>query len=231
MKRAWRIVLSACALLLVVACSNGELESFDERASYAVGVDIGNNVIVMEAALDVDALIEGLRDVLSQREPRMSPQEVREILQEFFAKVQEDKARRRSEETEKNMREGETFLAENKTNAGVVETASGLQYLVLTPSDGPSPRSTDRVTVHYEGKLLDGKVFDSSYERGEPMEFALDSVIPGWTEGVQLMTVGSKYRLFIPSRLAYGARGVGQDIGPNATLVFEVELLAMEQQE
>ncbi len=127
------------------------------------------------------------------------------------------------------MQEGEEFLAENKAKDGVVETASGLQYIVLTQGEGPSPAAADRVTVHYEGKLLDGTVFDSTYERGEPAEFVLDSVISGWTEGVQLMKVGSKYRFFIPSDLAYGGRGAGQDIGPNATLTFEVELISIEQ--
>ena len=127
------------------------------------------------------------------------------------------------------MQEGEEFLAENKAKDGVVETASGLQYIVLQQGDGPSPAATDRVTVHYEGKSLDDKVFDSSYERDEPSEFVLNAVISGWTEGVQLMKVGSKYRFFIPSELAYGERGAGQDIGPNATLIFEVELISIEQ--
>ena len=127
------------------------------------------------------------------------------------------------------MQEGEEFLAENRAKEEVVETASGLQYIVLTQGDGPSPAATDRVTVHYEGRSLDGKVFDSSYERDEPSEFVLNEVISGWTEGVQLMKVGSKYRFFVPSELAYGGQGAGQDIGPNATLIFEVELISIEQ--
>ncbi len=127
-----------------------------------------------------------------------------------------------------NLEEGQAFLAENKSVDGVVETPSGLQYLILTEGDGPSPSATDRVTVHYEGKLLDGTVFDSSYERGEPYGTRLNEVIAGWTEGVQLMAVGSKFRFFIPANLAYGERGSGADIGPNATLIFEVELLAIE---
>ena len=127
------------------------------------------------------------------------------------------------------MQEGEEFLAENRAKEEVVETASGLQYIVLTQGDGPSPAATDRVTVHYEGKSLDGKVFDSSYEGGEPSEFVLNAVISGWTEGLQLMKVGSKYRFFIPSDLAYGAGGAGQDIGPNATLIFEVELISIQR--
>ncbi len=228
MRLAWGIVFSAGAVLLFVACSGGD-GSFEERASYALGVDIGNNVKRLGTSLDRDALVDGLFDVLSEREPRLSREEVSELVRELLAKAQEEDARRRIEQTEANMQEGEEFLAENKAKEGVVETASGLQYIVLTRGDGPSPAATDRVTVHYEGKSLDGKVFDSSYERDEPSEFVLNEVISGWTEGVQLMKVGSKYRFFIPSDLAYGARGSGQDIGPNATLIFEVELISIER--
>ena len=123
---------------------------------------------------------------------------------------------------------GAKFLEDNATKEGVVTTASGLQYVVLTPGTGKSPKATDTVLVHYEGTLLDGKVFDSSYRRKEPIEFPLNRVIPGWTEGVQLMQEGAKYRFFIPSKLAYGPRGAGRDIGPNETLIFDVELLEVK---
>ena len=228
MRLAWGMVFSAGAVLPVVACSGGD-ESFEERASYALGVEIGNNVKQFGTSLDRDELVDGLLDALSEREVRLSPQEVGELVREFAAKAQEKDARRNIEQAEANMQEGEEFLAENKTKEGVVETASGLQYVVLTEGEGPSPVAADRVKVHYEGKLLDGKVFDSSYERGEPSEFVLNGVISGWTEGVQLMNVGSKYRFFIPSDLAYGERGIGGDIGPNATLIFEVELMSIER--
>ncbi len=228
MRLAWGMVFSVGAVLPFVACSGGD-ESFEEKASYALGMDIGNNVKQFAANLDREALVDGLLDALSEREPRLSPEEVSELVMELLAKAQKENARRRVEQAETNMQEGEEFLAENKAKDGVVETASGLQYIVLTQGDGPSPAAADRVTVHYEGKLLDGKVFDSSYERGEPAEFLLGAVISGWTEGVQLMKVGSKYRFFIPSDLAYGGRGAGQDIGPNATLIFEVELISIEQ--
>ncbi len=228
MRLAWGMVFSACAVLPFVACSGGD-ESFEKKASYALGVDIGNNVKQFGTSLDRDELVDGLLDALSEREVRLSPQEVGELVREFAAKAQEKDARRNIEQAEANMQEGEEFLAENKTKDGVVETASGLQYVVLTEGEGPSPVAADRVKVHYEGKLLDGKVFDSSYERGEPSEFVLNGVISGWTEGVQLMKVGSKYRFFIPSDLAYGARGMGRDIGPNATLIFEVELISIER--
>ncbi len=228
MKRAWGVVLLVGAGLLVGGCTEGE-ESFEERASYALGLDIGNNVKQLQAELDLEELVEGLLDVLNDREPDMTRQEVQQVLTEFFAKTREDNARRAAESTERNMQEGEAFLAENRTKDGVTETASGLQYTVLEQGDGPSPVAADRVTVHYEGRLLDGTVFDSSYERNEPTTFGLSGVIPGWTEGVQLMSVGSKFRFFIPSNLAYGPQGAGQDIGPNATLIFEVELLGIEQ--
>ena len=227
MRLAWGMVFSAGAVLPFVACSGGD-ESFEERASYALGVDIGNNVKRFGTSLDRDALVDGLFDVLSEREPRLSPEEISELVRELLAKAQEEDARRNVEQAEANMQEGEEFLAENKAKEGVVETASGLQYIVLAEGDGPSPTATDRVTVHYEGKSLDDKVFDSSYERGES-EFVLNAVISGWTEGLQLMKVGSKYRFFIPSDLAYGAGGIGQDIGPNATLIFEVELISIQR--
>ena len=227
MRLAWGMVFSAGAVLPFVACSGGD-ESFEERASYALGVDIGNNVKRFGTSLDRDALVDGLFDVLSEREPRLSREEVSELVRELLAKAQEEDARRNVEQAEANMQEGEEFLAENKAKEGVVETASGLQYIVLAEGDGPSPTATDRVTVHYEGKSLDGEVFDSSYEGGES-EFVLNAVISGWTEGLQLMKVGSKYRFFIPSDLAYGAGGIGQDIGPNATLIFEVELISIQR--
>lgn len=129
---------------------------------------------------------------------------------------------------EENKKQGVAFLAENTKKEGVVTTASGLQYEVLKPGDGAKPSATDNVTVHYEGKTLDGKVFDSSYKRGSPATFPLNRVIAGWTEGVQLMQEGAKYRFYIPSNLAYGERGAGTDIGPNETLIFDVELIAIQ---
>ncbi|MCH7491236.1 MAG: FKBP-type peptidyl-prolyl cis-trans isomerase [Gemmatimonadetes bacterium] len=150
-------------------------------------------------------------------------------MREFFQQLQEANAAQQQELMETNREEGNAFLAENRTKAGVVATPSGLQYEVLTEGSGLSPSATNQVTVHYEGKLLDGNVFDSSYERGEPAVFRVSGVIAGWTEGLQLMKVGSKFRFFIPPNLGYGENGAGEDIGPNATLIFEVELLGIEQ--
>ena len=214
---------------MIMGCSGSEEEQpVEERAGYALGVDIGNNIKPLQDHIDLDALVDGLRDVMNEREPQISPAEVRQAVQAVEMRARESEAERRGEHMATNLDEGQAFLADNKTKDGVVETPSGLQYMVLTEGDGPSPSATDRVTVHYEGKLLDGTVFDSSYERGEPATFPLNGVIAGWTEGVQLMAVGSKFRFFIPANLAYGERGSGRDIGPNATLIFEVELLAIE---
>jgi FKBP-type peptidyl-prolyl cis-trans isomerase len=214
---------------MLMGCSGSEEEQpVEEQAGYALGVAIGNNIKPMQDHIDFDALLDGLRDIMNDREPRMSPAEVGQAVQAVEMRAREADAESRGELMGTNLEEGQAFLADNRTKDGVVETPSGLQYVVLTQGDGPSPSATDRVTVHYAGTLLDGTEFDSSYERGEPASFALNGVIAGWTEGVQLMAVGSKFRFFIPANLAYGERGSGRDIGPNATLIFEVELLAIE---
>ena len=228
MKRTLSTAISLGAVL-TVACTGGDPESLRERASYAIGVDIANNIEQMQDDIDLDVLIQGLRDALSDRDPRMDQEEMSQVLQEFMTSVQAANAQRRDELMETNQQEGAAFLAENGSKEGVTETPSGLQYEVLTQGDGPLPQATDVVSVHYEGRLLNGKVFDSSYERGEPATFPLNNVIAGWTEGVQLMNVGSKFRFYIPGDLAYQERGAGADIGPNATLIFDVELLAIER--
>ena len=231
MSRALGTTLLVGTATLMAGCSGEEQpDSLGERASYAIGVDFGNNLKQAQASdLDVDVLVEGLRDALGEGEPRMNREEMQQVLQEFSAKVQRDMAQRQSELMASNQEEGEAFLAENRTKAGIVETESGLQYEILNQGTGASPTATDRVTVHYEGRLVDGTVFDSSYERGDPSTFAVNGVIAGWTEAIQLMTVGSKYRLFIPGGLAYRERGRSPSIGPNAMLIFEVELLGIER--
>ena len=228
MRRASGTLTSAGTFLLA-ACSGGTPETLAERASYAIGLDMGNSVEQMGGDLDLDILIRGLRDALGEQEPQMDQQETAQVMREFFQQLQEANALRQQELMETNRLAGEAFLAENRTKVGVVATPSGLQYEVLTEGTGQSPSATNQVTVHYEGKLLDGNVFDSSYERGEPAVFRVSGVIAGWTEGLQLMKVGSKFRFFIPPNLGYGENGAGEDIGPNATLIFEVELLGIEQ--
>ncbi len=168
--------------------------------------------------LDKKILIAAFEKAFLGDSVKIKPQHANEIIQKFFGQI--SKA-----EGDKNLKEGEEFLAKNKTKSGVVTTASGLQYEIIKAGTGPKPKAEDEVKCHYKGTLIDGKVFDSSIERGEPATFPVNRVIPGWTEALQLMPVGSKWKLYIPASLGYGERGAGQDIKPNSTLIFEVELL------
>lgn len=187
--------------------------------SYALGLSIASNLKNSGVeALDIEQFTQGLNAIINNEKIRMSPDEVNQILNEFFEGMQK-KAEGNNSET------GKAFLAENKNKAGVTETASGLQYQVITEGSGPKPTAKNQVKVHYTGTLIDGTVFDSSVSRGEPATFGVTQVISGWVEGLQLMSKGAKYKFFIPSNLAYGAQGAGKAIGPNATLIFEVELL------
>ena len=171
--------------------------------------------------LDYEELISGIRDTMENRETRLTPQQAQQTIEEYFTKIQQTKFK-------KNIEEGQNFLEQNKKRAEVHTLPSGLQYEVINQGLGQKPKSTDRVKVHYEGRLLNGKVFDSSYRRGEPAVFGVTQVIKGWVEALQLMNVGSKWKLYIPSELAYGEHGAGRDIEPHATLIFDVELLGIE---
>ncbi len=238
--------MTVAAALLLAGCNQGEKKETereqasasaaagalqDEKAklSYAIGMDIGRSLKNLGADIDEAALSEGISDRLNGRKLKLSDEEAIKVQQAFFNKRAEKQAAERKAQAEKNKAEGEKFLAENAKRKGVHVTESGLQYEVLKQGDGPRPKVTDRVKVHYRGTLIDGTEFDSSYARGEPVVFPLGGVIKGWTEGVQLMSVGSKYRFYLPPELAYGERGAGQRIGPNATLIFEVELLGIEK--
>ena len=187
--------------------------------SYALGLSIASNLKNSGVeALDIEHFTQGLNAIINNEEIRMSPDKVNHILNEFFEGMQKKAEGNNSEA-------GKAFLAENKTKPGVNETASGLQYQVITEGTGPKPTAKNQVKVHYTGTLIDGTVFDSSVSRGEPATFGVTQVISGWVEGLQLMSKGAKYKFFIPSNLAYGPQGAGKAIGPNATLIFEVELL------
>ncbi len=190
------------------------------EASYSIGFKLGSGFRRQGAPVDLQALIKGLQEGSAGKKSALTEEQMEAALEAF----QNDVATRLPE---KNKKEGEAFLAANAKQQGVKTTKSGLQYRVLKEGTGPSPKATDSVTTHYKGTLLDGTVFDSSYERNEPATFAVNGVITGWTEALQLMKVGSKWQLFVPSDLAYGPRG-RPGIEPNATLVFEVELLAIE---
>lgn len=206
-----------------------QLNSFAQKISYVLGQEIGNSFKESPVEIDLDIFIQGISDSLKGRKSQLDADETNQIKQEFSRQVQQSRQTKMAALSEKNRADGEAFLAANKNKKGVVTTASGLQYKVLKKGDGPKAQKNDRVTVHYSGTLLDGTEFDSSYKREKPATFQVSRVIPGWTEALQLMNVGSKYRLFIPSDLAYGKRGAGQKIGPNSMLIFDVELLGIEQ--
>lgn len=220
-------VLLMAGAASIMACTNNQTSNMEiktdaDKFSYSVGMDIGKNI--QDQAIDslnVELLLNGLRDILDTTgEPKFTFEESQQEIQNYLTKVREEKTA-----AAKTAAAG--FLAENAKKEGVTVTESGLQYEVITEGSGAKPTAEQEVTVHYHGTLPDGTVFDSSVDRGEPATFPLNRVIPGWTEGVQLMNVGSKYRFVIPSELAYGDQGAGQLIQPGATLVFEVELLSI----
>lgn len=222
------------ALALVAGCSAPDsppaadtpLDSDEAKASYAIGLNLGGQLVPAADRLDMDALRRGMGDALAERDPALPQQELTRALQTFSQAVQAEQQERTAQEGRENLEEGESYLAENAERAEVETTESGLQYEVIEEGDGPRPGPEDQVTVHYRGTLIDGTEFDSSYERDQPATFSVGGVIPGFSEGLQLMPVGSTYRLVIPSDLAYGEQGAaGGAIGPNETLVFEVELL------
>lgn len=205
------------------------LKTDAEKLGYAIGYQVGANLIHNlkrdDMDIDVKALTQAIEDVLSQNEPKLSAAERQQAVQNYRAMIN----KRRAELADKNKQAGNKFLAENKTKEGVKETESGLQYRIVTAGQGKQPQGTDTVVVHYRGTLLDGNEFDSSYKRNKPATLPLSGVIKGWQEALPLMKEGAKWELFIPPELAYGTRGSGGRIGPNQTLVFEVELLEVKQ--
>ncbi|MDX8402330.1 MAG: FKBP-type peptidyl-prolyl cis-trans isomerase [Mariprofundaceae bacterium] len=210
--------------------ATGEIDlSGDEaKLGYAIGLDVGKSLKTLGASIDMAAFKAAVDDRMAGREPRIPEAEAAKIKQAFFMKRAQKQMQERKAQGEKNKAASEQFLAGNAKKEGVKVTASGLQYKVLKMGDGPKPKPTDRVTVNYEGRLIDGTVFDSSYKRGQPATFPLNGVIKGWTEALQLMPVGSKFRIWLPPELAYGEQGAGSRIGPNQALVFDVELLGIE---
>jgi len=211
----------------VPAQDKPDLTNPKQKTSYVVGLDISTTLKRQDLDLDAKALAAGIADGLAGK-PALTEEEQKAVIMDLRKSVMAKMEAKQQAIADKNLKDGEAFLAANAKKDGVKTTASGLQYKVLKSGSGPSPKSTDTVKVQYEGKLIDGTVFDSSIERGEPAVFPLDHVIPGWTEALQLMKVGSKYQLFIPAKLAYGEHGPGP-IGPNSTLIFEVELLSIEK--
>jgi FKBP-type peptidyl-prolyl cis-trans isomerase FklB len=205
------------------------LTSTKQKASYAIGMNWGTGLHRQGIDVDSAALVQGMKDALGGGKTLLTEEEARAALMQLQSEMQAKQQAKAAQEGDANKKEGDTFLAANKSKEGVVTLPSGLQYKILTPGTGPKPAASDSVVCNYKGTLINGTEFDSSYKRGEPATFPVTGVIKGWTEALQLMPVGSKWQLVIPSDLAYGPRGTpGGPIGPNATLVFEVELMSIK---
>ncbi|NCP02179.1 MAG: FKBP-type peptidyl-prolyl cis-trans isomerase [Deltaproteobacteria bacterium] len=226
MKRIFWLFL---VCLIAVPAVAEELKTDKEKISYAIGMSIGSDMQRQELDLDVKLLADGLSAAYADQETLLSQEDMVKTLVAFQQKKQAELQAKAAEIGDKNKAAGQKFMGENATKEGVKTTASGLQYEVLTEGQGATPTADDKVTVNYRGTLVDGTEFDSSYKRGEPVSFPVNGVIAGWTEALQLMKEGDKFRLVIPENLAYGERGAGQLIGPGSTLVFEVELIKVEK--
>ena len=204
------------------------LKTQKEKFSYALGMNLGTNLHKQSVEVDPNIVAQGLRAAMAGGKTLLTPEEAQAALVEVQKDIQAKLQEKAKVAGETNKKEGETFLAANKSKPGVVALPSGLQYKIMTAGTGPKPSASDSVVCNYRGTLINGKEFDSSYKRGQPATFPVGGVIKGWTEALQLMPVGSKWQLFIPSTLAYGERGAGADIGPDATLIFEVELMSIQ---
>lgn len=227
MKFVSLVVLSAVFAAGQVYADDAATKSDKDKVSYSIGFGMGSNLKTQGVEVDADTLAKGIKDGLSGAKPKMSTADMDKTMTDLRTRMMAQQQEKMKALGAKNKADGAAFLAKNKTAAGVKTLPSGLQYLVLTPGTGKMPKATDKVSVHYRGTLLDGTEFDSSYSRGKPVSFPVNGVIPGWTEALQLMKEGAKWKLFIPADLAYGEQG-GGPIGPNAMLQFEVELLKVE---
>lgn len=228
----FRLILTALFALSVgpaAAQNKPSLKDQKEKISYIIGMDIGTNFKKQSIEIDPDILARGIKDGLSGAKPLLSEAEAREIMTAFEKEMRAKKEAEQKTVGERNKKAGEAFLAENKKKQGVITLPSGLQYKVIKAGSGKKPVATDTVTTHYKGTLIDGTEFDSSYKRGKPATFPVNGVIPGWTEVLQIMEEGAKWLVFIPPNLAYAERGAGQSIGPNSTLIFEIELISIQE--
>tara|TARA_B100000586_G_scaffold220942_1_gene167976 strand:+ start:29 stop:670 length:642 start_codon:yes stop_codon:yes gene_type:complete len=201
-----------------------KIETDKQKLSYSMGIFFGQTVIRQEMEIDIPSFMQAVEDVLNKSEKKLSDDEMQKIINTYQKKEKEKQITQSTNSKE----DGEKFLAENRNNDGVIVLASGLQYKIIKNGEGIKPLADSRVVVHYRGTLINGTEFDSSYARGEPIELGLNQVIKGWQEALQLMPVGSKWQVFIPSELAYGERGAGRVIGPNSTLIFDIELLSIK---
>lgn len=232
MKQFFRSTLAAAVAVGLAVSTNAsaldKLTTEKEKVSYMIGMDMAQGLGQVKDEIDLNVLFEAVRTQLAGGKSLMTAEESQTVRNDFMNKMRSQQEAKSKALAETNKAEGEKFLAANKTKPGVMTTASGLQYKVITAGKGKKPAATSQVKVHYSGTLIDGTKFDSSYDRGQPAEFALNGVIAGWTEALQLMNEGSKYQLFIPSNLAYGDTPRPGPIGPNATLIFDVELIAVD---
>jgi FKBP-type peptidyl-prolyl cis-trans isomerase FklB len=210
------------------SASSSTLPTQKDKLSYAIGMNIGKNLHRDGVDIDPSILSQGLKDGLAGGQTKMTDQEAQAAVAELQTSLRKKQEEKMSQSAETNKKEGDTFLAANKSKEGIVTLPSGLQYKILKAGTGPKPTATDSVVCNYRGTLIDGTEFDSSYKRGQPATFPVNGVIKGWTEALQLMPVGSKWQLFVPPDLAYGTRGAGNEIPPNATLIFEVELESIQ---
>ena len=230
MKR--RLAMAMCAAVALsgaaFAADAPELKTDKEKLSYSIGMDIGGNLKRQSVEVDPDLLAKGLKDSYGGGKTVLTEDEARKAITDFQKTMTAKQAETMKKLSEKNKADGEKFLAENAKKEGVKTLPSGLQYKEIAPGTGKSPKATDTVTTHYKGTLIDGTEFDSSHKRGQPATFQVSGVIPGWTEALQSMKEGAKWQLFVPSNLAYGERGAGREIGPNAALIFEVELISVK---
>ena len=230
MKR--RLAMAVCGVVALsgaaLAADAPEVKSDKEVFSYSLGMNLGGNLKRESVEVDTELLVRGFKDSYGGGKTILTEEEARKSIMDFQKAQMAKKAETMKKLSEKNKADGEKFLAENAKKEGVKSLPSGLQFKEITPGKGKTPKATDTVTTQYKGTLIDGTEFDSSYKRGEPATFPVSGVIAGWTEALQLMKEGAKWQLFIPPNLAYGERGAGSDIGPNATLIFEVELISVK---
>jgi FKBP-type peptidyl-prolyl cis-trans isomerase FklB len=226
-----KLIPTLAAATLLTCCIHAqtkmEFKDLNQKASYAIGADIASNIKRQGVELDPKAIVAGITDTFAGK-TQLTDAEMKSVLEEFRTQMMAQTETRKKVAGEKNLKDGEAYLAANAKKEGVKSTKTGLQYKVLKEGKGKTPTAADSVKVHYHGTLIDGSVFDSSVERGEPISFPVGGVIAGWTEALQLMKEGDKWQLTIPSKLAYGEQGPGGKIGPNSTLIFDVELLAVE---
>lgn len=232
--RLGRLIITAAVLAILTAgpaAAETDLKTEKAQQGYAVGYNLGQRIVSDGLGVDVEALLQGVRDGMTKATPKMDEPARNKALQALQEAFMAQQRQAKEAEANKNLADGKAYLESNKLRDGVKTTKSGLQYKVLKSGDGKTPSAEDTVEVHYEGRLIDGKVFDSSIKRGKPARFPVNGVIKGWTEALQLMKEGDKWEIYIPAELGYGANGAGQAIPPNAALVFEVELIKVDKKD